>query len=145
MIELTLGALAAALVAKAVDRAGDKAVDQGEGVLSRLVELVRGNLPGAGDEEGSTALERVEEAADSPSRIESLAHLLDKQVDSQPEFRHALEALVEEAKGSGVDVKSITQVAYGNQNPQFANVSDSEINVIFKGTAETGRPRRISD
>jgi nucleotide-binding universal stress UspA family protein len=145
MIELTLGALAAALVAKVFDRAQDTVVDQGEGVLGRLVEMVRERLPGANNEEGPTVLEKVEEASDSPSRIEALAHLLDKQADNEPEFRRALKALVEEARGAGVDVTSITQVAYGNQAPQFANISDSEINLIFGSVADPSHPRRISD
>ncbi len=145
MIELTLGALAAALVAKAVDRAQDKAVDQAQGVLGRLVELVRGRLSSSHEGGGSTALENVEEVADSPSRIEALARLLDEQADEEPGFRDELKALVEEARGAGVDVKSVVQVAYGDQSPQFANVSDSEINISYGGGGSSTRPRRISD
>ena len=145
MIEVTLGVLAAALVAKALDRAQGKAVDQGEGALKRLVELVRGRLSGAGDKEGSKALERVEEVPDSKSRIEALALLLEKQVDDEPEFRRELKALVEEAEGAGVDVKSIVQVTYRGQSPQFANVSDSEINISYGGAGKASRPRRLSD
>ena len=142
MIELTLGALAAALVAKALDRAEGRALDQGEGVLKRLVELVR-RQP-ADDGEDSTALERVENAPDSPKRVAALAHLLDARAASEPEFRAKLEALVAEAGKAGVGIQSIAQTAYGDQNSQFANISDSEIS-IYGDAADARRPRRISD
>ena len=142
MLELTLGALAAALIAKALDRAEGKALDRGEGMLKKLVELVRGS---SSSDECSAALDRLEKAPDSPSRVNELARQLDERVAADPEFGDELEALVEEAKAGSVDVQSIVQVAYGDQSPQLSNVSDSEINISYGSGGGPGRPRRISD
>lgn len=142
MIELTLGAIAAALIARALNRAEEKAVDESEGALRQLVEFVRGRLFGIDDEKGSAALERVKDAPDSPSRVEGLARLLDERADSEPEFRHELKTLVEEAQGAGVDVEGAVQSAFGSQIVQNSNVSDSEINIFFGSSSQ---PRRITD
>jgi nucleotide-binding universal stress UspA family protein len=140
MIELTLGAIAAALIAKMLDRAGDEAVDQGEGALRTLVEKVRGRLSGAGD-----ALAQVEEVPDSKSRVETLARVIDERAEGDPEFGRELAALVEAAQRAGVDVKSTVQVAYGSQIQQFADIHDSEINISYGAHRDQGLPRRISD
>jgi hypothetical protein len=142
MIELTLGAIAAALIARALGRAEDRAVDAGEGVLRRLLGLVRRRL-GDGDEEGGRALERVEQAPRSEAEIAALAQLLDRRLEREPEFRREVGALVEEAKAAGVDVGSITQVAYGDQSPQFGNVVGGEVNISYEGRGKP--PRRLSD
>lgn len=142
MIELALGAAAAALFAKALDRVGEKAVDQGEGALRRLVELVRDRL--SSEEEGSKVLERVEDAPDSPKRIETLARLLDERAKKGSGFRQELEALVEEAKDSGVNVGSIVQATFGKQSPQFGVVT-GEVNLTYGGGSDKDRPRRLSD
>lgn len=142
MIELALGAAAAALFVKALDRAGEKAVDQGEGVLRRLAELVRDRL--SGDEEGSKALVRVEDVPDSPSRVEALAQLLNEWTKDDQEFRQELEAMVEEAKGSGIDVGSIAQATYGAQSPVFGVVT-GEVNVSYGGGSGKNPAHRISD
>jgi len=142
MIELALGAAAAALVAKALDRAGEKAVDQGEGALRRLVNLVRSRL--SGDKEGSKTLERVEDAPDSPERIEALAHILSEQAKDDPEFRQEMETLVEEAKGSGINVGGIVQATYGKESPAFGFVI-GEVNLNYGGGDSKDRPRRLSD
>lgn len=145
MIEVALGSIAAALVRKALDRAGEKTVDQGEGVLRRLVELVKGRLSEAGDEQACRALERVEDAPDSLSRVEALAHVLEERVKVDPEFHRELDALVKEAQGDGVDVEDIVQATYGNQSPQFGVVSDSEVNIAYGSKDSATSPRRISD
>ena len=142
MIEAMLGAAAAALIAKALDRVEDKAVDQGEGALQHLVERVRARLSGVSDE----VLEKVEEVPDSRSRVEALEKVLDVQIEGDSDFRSELSALVEEAEGAGVDVRSAIQIAYGSQSPQFQKIYDSQINVnygIQKAAPE--RLRRISD
>jgi len=144
MIELALGAVAAALTAKAFDRAGEKTIDQGEAALRRLVEAVRGRLSKAGDEEGSKALERVEDAPDGIDRVEAFAHLLDERMKGNPEFRRELEALVEEVKRSGVDVGGVAQATYGGQSPQFGVISNSEIRITYGG-GPPSHPRRISE
>jgi hypothetical protein len=145
MIELALGAAVAALIAKALDRAGEKAVDQGEGAVRRLVELVRGRLSETDDEEGTKALERVEDAPDSPSRVEALARLLGERAKDNPELRRELAALVEEAEGSGIDVGGIVQATYGDQSPQLGVVSNSEVKISYGDKGGEGRVRRISE
>jgi hypothetical protein len=138
---LTLGAIAAALIAKVLDRAGDEAVDQSEGVLLRLVEKVRDALSG----EARDVLANVEEVPDSKSRVETLARVIDETAGSDPEFGGELAALVEESQRVGVDVNSTVQVAYGSQIQQFADIRGSEINVSYGAQGRQGVPRRISD
>jgi hypothetical protein len=144
MLELTLGAIAAALIAKALDRAEGEALDQGEGALRRLVAAVRKRFSGE-DDAGSVALARVEDAPDSKSRIEALAGLLDAEAQRDPEFGRDLSGLVEEAKGAGVDFKSVVQTAYGDQDPIFNDVRDSDVQVNYYGSPPPGRPRRIAE
>jgi hypothetical protein len=145
MIEVMLGAAAAALIAKALDRAEDEAVDQGEGALRRLVQLVRGRFSAAEDTAGSEALEKVEEVPDSKSRIEALERALEAQAAGDPGFRRELGALVQEVEDGGVDLKSAVQTAYGAQSPQFQGIYGSEININYGAQGLSERPRRISD
>jgi hypothetical protein len=142
MIELALGAAAAALFAKALDRAGEKTVDRGEGALCRLVKLVKDRL--SADEKGAKALEKMQ-GAPSPSGVEALGQLLNEQTKDDPEFRRELEALIEEAKGSGISVEGIVQATYGDQSPQVGVVSGGEVNVTFGGEGGKNPPRRLSD
>lgn len=130
-VSLTLGAVVAAMVAKAVGKAEDQAVEEGAGALRRMVGWLRERFTGGGDEVGARALSRVEDAPDSPSRTRELAEVLDQRSDADAEFRAALERLVTEARVEGVDVGSITQTAWGNQNVQTSGVANSEINVTF--------------
>jgi len=145
LIELTLGAIAAALIAKAFDRAEDQVVDGGEGILRRLVETVRGRLSDAPEEGGATALTQVEEAFDSRTRVEKLARALDERADGDPEFGRELAALVQAAEDVGIDLKSTVQVSYGSQNLQFADISGGEFHISYGDGGGGSRPRRISD
>ena len=130
MVEpVTLGVIVAALVAKALDRAEDEAVDSGVGILRRLVGTLRERFAGGRDADGTEKLERVADAPDSASRVGQLAELIDDRAAQSPELRLELEQLVKEAGDAGVDVKSIVQTATGNNNMQFADVADSVINV----------------
>ena len=130
-VSLTLGAIAAALVAKAGDKAADRAVEGGAGVLRRLVGWLRERFSGDNDADGTRAISRVEDAPDSPSRIQELADVLDRRVGADEGFRDTLKALVAEARSAGVDVGSITQSAWGSQNVQNAGVAHSQIHVTF--------------
>lgn len=146
MIEVALGGIAAALVAKALDRAGEKAVDQGEGALQRLVKLVRGQLPETDAGNFSDALKRVEDTPDSPSRVEALANQLNDHAKSNPAFRRELAALVDEASESGLDVGDIVQATYRGQSPQFGLVSNSAVKVTYGDQGDSKkRTRRISE
>lgn len=143
MVEpLTLGAIVAALAAKALERAEEKTVEEGEGVLRRLVEALRRRFSDGEEQAGAMALERLEDAPDSPGRQRDLAQLLDERADAVPELRRELEAMVIEARDAGVDVESVSQLAFGNQNVQSAGLVDSEVNVTFgarPGGSQTSR------
>ena len=130
-VSLTLGAVAAALVAKATEKTAEAAVDGGAGALSRVRSWLRERFSGPENNHGATALDRVEDAPDSPSRLRELAEVLDGRADAEPSFRSELAALVEEARSGGVDVGSILQSAWGDQNVQSAGVVDSEITVTY--------------
>ena len=68
-VSLTLGAIAAALVAKATEKTAEAAVDGGAGALSGIVAWLRKRFSGPEDNQGATALARIEDAPDSPSRL----------------------------------------------------------------------------
>ena len=145
MIEAMLGTAAAALIAKALDRAESKTVDKGEGVLRRLIEVVRERLAGGDDRGQVEALKKVEEVPDSASRIETLARAIDLRADEDPDFRNQVGTLIGQAEEAEVDVKAAVQVAYGANSPQFQNTIGSEVNISY-GAENTGDPlRRISD
>src|SRR4051812_113523 len=125
-VSLSLGAIVAALVAKAVGRAADDAVEGCESMLRRLVAALRERFAGAGDEPAREALTRVQEAPDSPSRVEALAREIDQRAQTDRELRSELEALVAQARRGGVNVEQISQSAWGDQNAQAAGLVDSE-------------------
>jgi hypothetical protein len=128
MDPLTLGAVVAALVAKATDQAEDGAVSAASSALSRLVGWLRTKLDG----DAGKSLQRVEDA-DSPSRLQALASEIDRRASTDEAFREELKAMVREAQDAGVDVRSASQVAWGHHNVQAANISDSDIRVTFGG------------
>ena len=134
-VPLSLGAIVATLVAKAAERAGDDAVEGGEHVLRRMVAALRARFSGAGDEPAGAALERVQEVPDSPSRVATLAAVIDERAQRDAQLRSELEALVAQARGSGVDVGAISQTVFGDQNVQTAGMVDSQVNVTY-GPAE---------
>jgi uncharacterized protein YidB (DUF937 family) len=130
-VSLSLGAVVAALVAKTAERAGERAADGAAVGLGRLVGWLRGRLSGAGAEPAAAALAGVEEVPDSPSRVKGLAAAIDQLAEAEPRFRDELRAWVRETREAGVDVESVSQSVWGNQNVQVAGVSDSDIAVTF--------------
>lgn len=125
-VSLTLGAIAAALVAKASEKAAEEAVDSGAGALGRLVGWLRGRFNGDGTPEDGEALARLQDAPDSPSRVRELAAVLDRRAGDHG-FRTELQTVVDEAQAAGVDVGSIAQVAWGVGNVQIAGVVGSTV------------------
>ncbi len=117
-----------ALVAKAAEKAGERAVESGAGALSRLVGMLRQRFMGDGDAVATKALAQVEDAPDSPSRLQLLTEVVDRRADADADLRSELETLVQEARAEGVDVGPITQIA-GNQNVQVAGTVGSDVNV----------------
>jgi hypothetical protein len=137
-VSLTVGAVVAALVMKAAEKGGEELAEGASSVLGRVVGWLRARFSRTGDAEASAALAKVEEVPDSPSRVKALATVLDSRAEADPEFRAGLERFVDEAKAGGVEVKSITQTAFGDQNVQVADVQDSSVNVSYGGTPPAG-------
>jgi hypothetical protein len=130
MIEpITLGVIVAALVAKALDRAEDEAVDRGVGVVRHAVDSLRERFSREGDQEVQQALERLADVPDSPKLMRSFADLLDERAERSSELRAELETLVGDARSAGVDIDSITQAAIGDGNVQIAGMNNSQVNV----------------
>jgi hypothetical protein len=129
MEPITLGVIVAALVAKALDRAGDEVVDGGVGVLRHAVDSLRERFSREGDQEARRALERLADVPDSPKLMRSFADLLDERAERSPELRVELETLVRDARGAGLDIDSITQTATGDGNVQIVGVDNSQVNV----------------
>jgi hypothetical protein len=115
---VSLGAITTGLIVKAVDRAEDDALDAGSGALRRLLGFVRDRFSRDGDAPASTALARVEDALDSPSRLRELAAVIAALAQRDEEFRTELERLVGEARQAGIEV-GISQAATGNLEWRF--------------------------
>jgi hypothetical protein len=136
-VSLTLGAIAAALIAKAQDKAADGAVEGTLGAGRRLVDWLRERF--GADEDANRTVERLLDAPDSPSRAEALSTLLDARAED-PEFRGGLESLLRDAEDDGVDLVSVSQAVWGSQNVQSAHLKDSTINVSYGSSAPPKRP-----
>lgn len=134
-VSLSLGAIVAALVARAAERAGDGAAAGGESLLRRLVDKLRARFAGAADEAAAGALARAQEVPDSPSRVRELAAVLDQRAAADPALRGELEALVGQARDGGIDVKGISQTVWGDQNVQAAGLVDSQVTVTYRHAA----------
>lgn len=119
-VSLSLGVVAAALVSKAAERAGEHASDAGASGLRQFTDWLRGRV--AGREVETVALDRVEDAPDSASRVQVLSAALDQRAEEDRTFRDELSGAIEQARQDGVEVKSIAQTAIGNQNVQVADV-----------------------
>jgi hypothetical protein len=128
-VTLTLGGVAAALIAKAVDKTGDKTADAGWAVIGRLVGRIRRHFREHGDAADRAALARVEDPPASAKHLETLAAAIDRHAGSDPNLGAELQGLVDEAGKAGVDVGSIVQSAWGDHNIQIAGVSGSTISI----------------
>lgn len=132
---LTLGAIVAGLVAKASERATERAVDGGEGALRRLVARVRERF--ADDEDAAGSLALVQRAPDSAVLVRELAEQIARWVTDHPEFGSELERLVADAQSEGVKVHTF-QTASGHRIVQIADAPGSEININY---GSQGPPR----
>lgn len=130
-VSLTVGAVIAAMVTKAAETTAEQAVEGKSGVVGRAVGWLRTRFSDAEHSEGSVALARLEDAPDSPTRMRELARIVDQYAAADPGLRAELEGLVKEARVAGVNVGSITQSVWGNQNVQPGGVVDSEITVTY--------------
>ncbi len=131
-VSLTVGAIVAALVAKAAEAAGDEAGRGVAGGVRRVAAWLRARFAEDADEAGVAVLERLEEAPDSPSRVRALAAYVDERSGRDEAFRNEVEARIAEAQREGVDVHGVSQVAYGEQNVQVADVTGSSISISHR-------------
>jgi hypothetical protein len=122
-VSVSLGMLAAVLVSKAAERAGEHAGDAGAGALRRFTDWLRDRLLGRDIE--TTALERVHDAPDSASRVRALGAALDQRAEEDVAFREGLSAQIEQARKQGVEMRALAQIATGDQNVQVAEVQGS--------------------
>ena len=135
MDPVTLGAVVAALVAKAVATIGEKSGEAGVAALGKLLGRVRSRLRNQGDDAERAALARVEDPPAGPRQLEALAAAINRHAADDPAFRTELTRLVDEARAGGMDVQSITQTALGNQNIQLGSVTDSSVNITLGPSA----------
>src|SRR5437870_189444 len=129
-VTLTLGGVAAGLIAKAVDRTGDKTADAGWSVVGRLVGKVRRHFREHGDDADRAALARVEDPPASPKHLEVLAAAIDRHAGSEPELGAELRRLVDEVTKANLDVGSIVQSAWGNHNVQIVGTGPGGVQHI---------------
>jgi hypothetical protein len=133
-MSLTIGAVVAALVLKAAEKAGEKGAESGWSAVSHLVERLRGHFRDRGDAEGETALVRAQDPPASQRHLAALAAAIDRQAEQDPTFAQELHDLVKETGLGSVKVQHVAQTAWGNQNVQNADVTNSSIKVDIRGT-----------
>lgn len=139
-VSLTLGAIAAALVVKAAEAAGEEAAQGAAGAVRRVAAWARARFSEDEDEAGAAILRRLEEAPDSPSRVRAFAEHVDERARRDEALRQEIEAMIAEARQEGVDVRGLAQVAFGDQNVQIADVTGSSISIEQR--ADPGSARR---
>ena len=129
MEPVSLGVVVAALIAKAMDRVEDGALDGGWAIVRRTINVLRDRFAQDGDQEAGQALERLAEVPDSPKLAGALAELLEDRMSQEFDLRAELAAMVEVAKSGGVDTDAIVQTVIGHGNVQIAGVSDSDVSI----------------
>jgi hypothetical protein len=127
---VSLGAITTGLIVKAVELAENDALDAGSGALRRLLGFLRDRFSRDADAHATTALARVEDAPDSPSRLQDLVVAIAALAQRDEGFRAELERMIGEARRAGVEV-GISQTATGDQNVQAAGLVDSEVHVSY--------------
>jgi hypothetical protein len=128
---VTIGAIVAALVSGAAGKLGEDAVDEGTGVVKKLVERLRERFTQLGETGTVATLEDAIERPESPSSQDALAAVVDRYVAADSGFREEVERFLKEAQSAKVDVKAVTQTAWGDQSVQVANVTGSPITFTF--------------
>ncbi|MBT2555501.1 hypothetical protein [Arthrobacter sp. ISL-5] len=142
---VTLGVVAATLVAKYfekfAEKAGEETATRGADSLEKLVRWLRSRFSEVGTG-AATVLEDVARVSDSAKLQQSLAEAIKQHADADSTFKVELEALVEDAKRAGVAIPSVTQSAVGDRNVQAANTEHSNITVSQGGPAYPPSPPR---
>ena len=127
-VSLTVGAVVAALVTKAAEKGGENLADAARAAVGRLVGWLRDRFSRDQDQPAVQALAAAEKYGGPVARQE-LADVVDGKATADAGFKAEVERLVAQAEQQGVEVKTITQNAWGNQNTQIADVSGSTINI----------------
>jgi len=111
---LSLGEIGAALVARHAQDRTPLTLDQDVQALDRLVGWLRRLV--AADDPATVAvvLARVEEAPRGHAHLHELALALNRRATSDIGFRSDLEALIDHARASTLDIDSITRGTWGN-------------------------------
>ena len=141
-MSLTVGSVVAALVTKAAEKGGENLADAAKAALGRLVGWLRDRFGRDGDQTGVQALAAAEKYG-GPVAGQELADAVDGKAATDAGFKAEVERLVARTEQQGVDVKTISQNAWGgNQIAQIADVTGSTISTNFGGQPGTGSPAR---
>jgi hypothetical protein len=122
-----MGVVVAALIAKALNRAEDGAVEGVAKAASRALEALKRRF--SGDPGAEQALQRLTEEPGNRLREQSLAALLEERAAESAELREELQKIADQLQGAGVRIGDIEQVAEGDGNIQNAGNVNSQINV----------------
>jgi hypothetical protein len=136
MEPISMGAIVAALIAKALDRAEDGVVDDALAVARNAVAGLRRLF--AGDAEAEEAIDGLVDNPDSDRRTEALSRLLDERAEDSPELLGELRKIVGEAEAAGMRIGPTEQVAEGDGNVQIIS-QGSQVSV------QTPGPRKPRD
>lgn len=140
-VTLSIGALAVAFVVKAAEKAGETVVEGFPSAVGKIRAWLRKRFAQP-DEEAAVALDRVEDAPDSPARLHVLAEIIDRRAEEDPGFKAELQELIDQARTAGVDMDAVSQIAQGIGIVQIANTQNSTITVSQGGTLPPpGRPK----
>jgi hypothetical protein len=128
-LSLSLGALVAAVIAKATDRTASNLVDAGGHRLQQVASALRSRLSSVDDDDAlKQALQLVVGPRPGPTDVALLATAIDEAAArEQPEFRRTLEQLVYEAQAPLRPANFVAQEASGVQVVQVANASNVTI------------------
>jgi len=140
-VSLTVGAVVAALVTKAAEKGGENLADAARAAVGRLIGWLRDRFGRDGDQTGVHALDAAEKYG-GPVAGQELADAVNDKAATDAGFKSEVERLVAQAEQQGVDVKTITQNAWGNQIAQIADVKNSTITTNIGGQPGTGSPPR---
>jgi hypothetical protein len=140
-MSLTVGAVVAALVTKAAEKGGENLADAAKAAVGRLVGWLRDRFGRDGDRAGVQALDAAEKYG-GPVAGQELADAVDGKAATDAGFKAEVERMVAQAEQQGVDVKTITQNAWGNQIAQITGVTGSTISTNIGGQPGTGSPAR---
>ncbi len=127
MEPVTVGVVLAALIAKALDRAEDGAVEGVVRAAGKAVDALRRRF--SGDTDVEKALEGVVETPDSDKRVKVLADLLEARAGESAELREELGSIAKQIEAAGLRIGDIEQVIEGDGNAQVGGTINSQVNI----------------